>query len=94
MELNVFKPDATGGEWRCPFCLPPEFVLKTPPISNRPAMEKVRLVIGKHLDLHRSDVLGHMSSKDIEEYEKSQQESIRRARILINGTVADRKLYM
>ncbi|KAF7728190.1 hypothetical protein EC973_006584 [Apophysomyces ossiformis] len=71
--LDVFNPDPAGSQWRCPFCCPPEFVMKTPPASNKSAMEKVRTMIGQHLALHRSDVLGQMSRKELEEYEKVTQ---------------------
>ncbi|KAL9542084.1 hypothetical protein MBANPS3_008784 [Mucor bainieri] len=91
-EVKVFTPPEHGELWECPFCDPSETVYKlpVPPARETEKLYHIKRLIREHVELHQKDLMEKMNSKD---YDKSRAESIKRVRLWITGTIADRKLY-
>ncbi|EPB90075.1 hypothetical protein HMPREF1544_03051 [Mucor circinelloides 1006PhL] len=91
-EVKVFTPSEHGELWQCPFCDPSKTVYKlaVPPAKETERLYYIKKMIREHVELHQRDLLSKMDYKD---YDKSRAESIKRVRLWITGTIADRKLY-
>ncbi|KAI8637401.1 hypothetical protein BD408DRAFT_447660 [Parasitella parasitica] len=91
-EVRIFSPSENGELWKCPFCDPSNTVYKllVPPAKEAERLHQIKRLVREHVELHQKDLMSKMTERD---YDKTRAESIKRVRLWITGTIADRGLY-
>ncbi|ORY92228.1 hypothetical protein BCR43DRAFT_527491 [Syncephalastrum racemosum] len=87
---SVVLPSKHLESWECPFCLKPGFIINIKGADFAQVRDQIR----DHIEIHRHDVEKALEKKNRSyDWEERREESERRAKIWIDGTVNDRGLY-